>query len=53
MKTARFIITYRIGAKTYRITLPGSSCAHVRRAWNRPGATLVSVEECDEHGRVI
>lgn len=53
MKTARFAITYRIGAKRYEITMPGISASHIWRAWDRPGATLINVEECDEHGNPV
>ncbi len=48
MKTkARFAITYTINGRRYRITMPGISACHVRRDWNRPGAELLSVEECE------
>jgi hypothetical protein len=53
MKTARFAIRYRIAGKIYRITMPGISACHVCRDWNRPGAELLSVEECDEHGSAL
>jgi hypothetical protein len=47
---ARFLIRYAIGGSTYTITLPGISAAHVRAAWDRPGAELLSVQECGSHG---
>jgi hypothetical protein len=47
---ARFLITYRIEANRYTITLPGVSAAHVWRAWDRPGSTLLDVRECDSNG---
>lgn len=50
---ARFLISYRITGKTYTITLPGISAAHVRQAWDRPGSTLLSVCECDSNGLPI
>jgi len=50
---ARFLISYRISGKTYTITLPGISAAHVRQAWDRPGSTLLSVCECDSNGLPI
>jgi hypothetical protein len=49
-KHARFLISYRIAAKTYSITLPGQSAAAVRQGWKRPGSTLLDVVECDHHG---
>ena len=50
---ARFLIHYAIGGSTYGITLPGISAAHVRAAWDRPGAKLLSVQECDRHGQPL
>lgn len=50
---ARFLICYAIGRSRYAITLPGISAAHVRAAWDRPGAELLSVEECDTYGRPV
>lgn len=52
MKTrlARFLITYRIAARSYMITLPGVSASHIWRLWDRPGSTLLDVRECDAHG---
>jgi len=49
-KHARFLISYRIAAKTYSITLPGLSASHIWRSWDRPGSTLLDVVECDHHG---
>lgn len=46
----RFLVTYQIAAKTYQITLPGVSSFHVRQSWDRPGSTLLRVEECDANG---
>lgn len=53
MNHARFLIRYAIGARSYTITLPGISAAHVRAAWDRPGAKLLSVQECDRHGQPL
>lgn len=50
LRSARFLVAYRIAGRLYEITLPGVSASHVRAAWDRPGSTLVSVQECDEHG---
>jgi hypothetical protein len=47
---ARFLITYRTQNNRYTITLPGVSAAHVWRAWDRPGSTLLDVRECDSNG---
>jgi hypothetical protein len=49
-RLARFLISYRIAAKTYSITLPGLSASHIWRSWDRPGSTLLDVCECDHHG---
>jgi len=49
-RRATFLVTYEIGDYRYTITLPGVSSSHVRATWDRPGSTLVSVEECDRHG---
>lgn len=46
----RFLITYRIGARHYQITMPGVSASHVWRAWDRKGSTLIDVRECDANG---
>ena len=48
--TPRFEITYRIGERTYQTTIPAMSAAHARRQWDRPGATLLRVEEVDANG---
>ena len=50
---ARFLITYRIGPRSYWITLPGQSAAAVRQNWNRLGSTLLDVVECDTYGRPV
>ena len=46
-RLARFLITYRIGPRSYTITLPGVSASHIWRSWDRPGSTLTDVRECD------
>lgn len=47
---ARFLITYRIGSRSYSITIPGQSAAAVRQNKKRPGSRLLSVVECDANG---
>ena len=49
-RLARFCITYHIGPRSYTITLPGVSASHIWRSWDRPGSTLLDVQECDAHG---
>lgn len=41
----RFQVTYKINNKTYIIVLPGISASHICRSWDRPGSSLISVEE--------
>jgi hypothetical protein len=52
---ARFLIIYRIGPRSYQITLPGQSAAAVRQGWTswHRGATLLSVVECDANGLLV
>lgn len=47
---ARFLITYRIGPRSYQITLPGVSASRVWLTWDRPGSELTDVRECDHNG---
>lgn len=49
-RLARFLVTYRIGPRSYTITLPGVSASHIWRIWDRPGSTLIDVRECDTNG---
>lgn len=49
-RLARFLITYRVASRTYQITMPGISASHVWRSWDRPGSTLLDVQECDANG---
>ncbi len=48
-RLARFLITYRIGPRSYTITLPGVSASRVWLTWDRPGSTLIDVRECDHN----
>ena len=49
-RLARFLITYRIGPRSYTITMPGVSASRVWLTWDRPGSTLIDVRECDHNG---
>lgn len=51
MKTrlARFLVTYRIGPRSYKITIPGVSASRVWLTWDRPGPELIDVCECDQN----
>jgi len=42
--------TYTIGPRTYQTVIPAISSAHARLQWDRPGATLIRVEEVDKNG---
>lgn len=49
-RLARFLVTYRIGQRSYTITLPGVSASRVWLTWDRPGSELLDVCECDANG---
>jgi hypothetical protein len=49
-RLARFQHTYTIGPRTYQTVIPAISSAHASRLWDRPGATLIRVEEVDKNG---
>lgn len=49
-RLARFEHTYTIEGKTYQTIIPAISASHAFRQWDRPGATLLRVEEVDENG---